>query len=146
MSRVDGTSSSRTEKSGRSITRAKNELESGDLEAFNPSPPNHKIDDKAAQLEEEIQAIKVEAKRVYFVLSFIATAFFLLFVASVGNRAVIAIAIAASLILLIGIAKWLEFPWVVLNLERWHDMFFKACERWIGGKKPPTTEPVPDQE
>lgn len=121
------------------------EPENGDLEAFDPGPPGRKLDDKAAQLEGEIQSVKRDARRVYFVLSFVATAFFLLFVASVGNSAVIAIAIAASLVLMIGIAKWLEFPWVVVNLERWHDMFFKACEGKLTGKKAQTTEPIPNQ-
>lgn len=91
--------------------------------------------------------MKKDARRVYFVLSFIATAFFLLFVASVGSSPAIAIAVAASLILLIGIANWLEFPWVVITLERWHDMFFKFCDGWLNGKtKALTTEPVPGQD
>jgi len=96
-----------------------------DLEKFTAGPPSHRLDDKAAELEEEIQTLKVECKRIYFVLTFIATVFFMLFVASVATTAAISIAIVFSLIFLVGTANWLDFPWVTKNLQQWLNLLLK---------------------
>ena len=54
-----------------------NNLDNGnDLEGFKPSPPAHKIDDKAAMLEDELQDIKLRFNRERFIYIYIA-AFFL---------------------------------------------------------------------
>jgi hypothetical protein len=40
---------------------------------------------------------------------------------SVAPISAASFALIASLILLIGLAKWLEFPWVMAELEGWHN-------------------------
>src|SRR5690606_30982625 len=59
-----------------------------DLDAFAPSPPQHRLDDKAAALEAEIEALKAESKRVYFVLIFVSVVFFLMLFGSVARNPV----------------------------------------------------------
>jgi len=73
---------------------------------------------------------------MYFVLSFIATAFLWLFVSSVANAMTSSIALLLFTIFLIGLAKWLEFPWVAGNLQNLLEHLQK--------KKSPEIEPPQD--
>lgn len=115
-----------------------------DLDAFQPSSGEKRLDDKAAQLEKEIAFIKVEARRIHFVLSFISSLFFLLFVASVASNAAIFVATAGVLIFLIGLGKWLEFPWIVLHLESWHDALLQKFKSEKGNPRL-NEEPLPEK-
>jgi len=119
--------------------------ENRDLQAFEPSPPEHRLDDKAASLEDDVQSLKAEFKRERFVYIFSVIVLFLLFVGSVGNESVFVLAIIAALILLIGLANWLQFPWVVVNLQRWHDLCFLWMQKKVRGEtaEDEDTEPLP---
>lgn len=109
-----------------------------DLDKFSAGPPQRRIDDKAAELEAEIQQIKADSRRIYFVLSFISSSFFLLFVAATAQTTVISFAVIMVLIFLIGLAKWLDFPWVTENLQSQLDRFSRKPKKSI--ETEPSTE------
>ncbi len=52
------------------------------------------------------------------------------------------LSVIASLVLLLGLANWLEFPWIMVHLERWLNLVYRAGERWIAGKKSDEVEPI----
>lgn len=51
--------------------------------------------------------------------------------------------IVVALLLSIGLAKHLDFPWIGMHLEKWHDLFYRAAEKWLLGKKPQESETEP---
>jgi hypothetical protein len=114
-----------------------------DLDAFVPSPPQHRLDDKAASLEDEILGLKAEFRRERFVYAFVIVFLFNCFVGSVGPAGVFALSIVASLIFLIAMGKWLKFPWAMKSLERWHNLCLEFAERKIRGKPPAEEETEP---
>lgn len=116
-----------------------------DLDAFKPSPPEHRLDDKAASLEEEIQELKREFKREKFTYIFAANFFLLLFISSVGNSATLTLSVIVSLMFQIAMAKWLDFPWITRNLERWHELVFQWGSKKVNGEED-NTEPLPHSE
>ncbi|OHV26947.1 hypothetical protein EOS93_06055 [Rhizobium sp. RMa-01] len=122
------------------------ETEKDDLEAFRPAPPARRIDDKAASLEQDIQGLKANFNRERFAYYFVMVLLFNILIASIGNNPAIYICIIGSLLIMIGLAKWLDFPWVSAHLERWHDLFYQACERWLLKSKQPEVEPLPIEE
>lgn len=101
--------------SERSEASSKSEIEILNL----PNPPS-RVDDKAAALEESVEHYRAEFRRERFVYIFIIAVLFDALMLSIAPIGAASFAIVASLILLIGLAKWLEFPWVVTELEGWH--------------------------
>jgi hypothetical protein len=94
-------------------------------------PPDSvtKVDDKAAALEASIESMRAEFRKERFVYCFVIAAIFNLFVSAVASMTAIGISIVASLILLIGLAKWLEFPWIVTHLELWLDRMGRTWDK-----------------
>jgi hypothetical protein len=94
-------------------------------------PPDSvtKVDDKAAALEASIESMRAEFRKERFVYCFVMAVIFNLFVSAVGSTTTIGISIVASLILLIGLAKWLEFPWIVTHLELWLDRLGRTWDK-----------------
>lgn len=129
-------------KSGKST---KTETGSGsDLDNFSAGPPARRIDDKAAELEQEIQSIKANFNRERFTYYFVIALLFNILIASIAPKnSMLYLSIVGCLMLLIALGKWLDFPWISSHLERWHDLFFRFCERWMIGKKPDEVEPLP---
>ncbi|AHD08089.1 ABC transporter permease [Phaeobacter gallaeciensis] len=115
-----------------------------DLEAFKPGPPQHRIDDKAAVLEREIQDLKVGFRRERFLYYFIIQGLILGVVGPHLPGAVFGVLIVFCLLFSIGLAKFLDFPWIVLHLERWEQLLYDGAKKRILG--PPesevTTEPL----
>lgn len=119
----------------------------GDLESFKPSPPAHRIDDKAATLENELQDLKLRFNRERFMYVFIMTVLFVCLVGPHLPSALLAFLITASLIFTISVGKYLDFPWAVVPLERWHDLWYRYCEKKMLGKDDgPKTEPLDDKQ
>lgn len=120
--------------------------DAGDLEGFQPSPPAHRIDDKAATLEDELQDLKLRFGRERFMYIFIITTLTVVLVGpSITNNFILGFFVIAALIFVIAMGKYLDFPWAVLPLERWHDLLYKACERkFLGNGKDTKTEPIDD--
>lgn len=115
----------------------------GDLEGFTPSPPAHRIDDKAATLEDELQDLKLRFSRERFMYVFIMTVLFVCLVGPNLSNGLLAFLITASLIFTISVGKYLDFPWAVVPLERWHDLWYRYCERKMLGKEDSIeTEPL----
>lgn len=114
-----------------------------DLEAFPPAPPNRRIDDKAAVLEQDIQSLKANFNRERFAYYFVMLLLFNIFVASIAPQSAMYVSVVGSLLMLIGLGKWLDFPWISPHLERWHELFYRVCERWLIKNKPPEVEPLP---
>lgn len=114
-----------------------------DLEAFEPAPPNRRLDDKAAILEQENSRLKSSFNRERYIYAFSIGILFNIIIASFGNNATIGISIVGSLLLFLGLASFLDFPWITPHLNRWHDLAFRVCEKWFMGKKVEETEPLP---
>ena len=117
--------------------------ETRDLEGFAPSPPAHRIDEKAATLEDEIQDLKIKFNRERFTYVFILTVFFVLLIGPHLTNGLLAFLITAALIFTISVGKYLDFPWAVVPLERWHDLWYRACEKkLLGAGSKRETEPI----
>jgi len=117
--------------------------EAEDLEGFKPSPPAHRIDDKAATLEDELQDLKLRFNRERFMYVFILTVFFVCLVGPHLTNGLLAFLVTAALIFTISVGKYLDFPWAVLPLERWHDLWYRYCERRLLGQgNEGKTEPI----
>lgn len=100
-----------------------------DLDRFLPSPTSKRLDDKAATLEAELSGLKQSFARERYIYLFVMS---VLFVTTLGpnmSGAMLIFLIAAVLIFLIAMGKYLDFPWIVIPLERWHDLIFNAAER-----------------
>jgi di/tricarboxylate transporter len=91
-----------------------------EIEILNPPTPPTRVDDKAAALEESVEGLRAEFRRERFVYIFIIAALFDALLLSVAPASAAWFMVVASLVLLIGCAKWLEFPWVIAELEGWH--------------------------
>jgi hypothetical protein len=103
-----------------------------------PNSPERKLDDKAAALETELVECKARFNKERFVYIY---AIIVLVDALIGYSAppqVFTLLIVASLIISIGLEKWLEFPWVVENLGRW----LSILEKRISGAKKDEMEPA----
>lgn len=85
-----------------------------------PQRPS-RVDDKAAALEESVEHLKAEFRKERFVYIFIIAALFDTLMLAVAPAMASSFVLVATIILLIGLAKWLEFPWVVTELEGWHN-------------------------
>jgi hypothetical protein len=125
-------------------TNLDNHKNHSDLDQFAPAPAPYRLDDKAAQLEEDIQSLKAGFRKERFVYVFIINTLFLLLVGSLASNLVTGMAVTASLIFLIGMGNYLEFPWMINHLERWHNLWYKWCEKRISGTehKEEDTEPL----
>jgi hypothetical protein len=120
--------------------------ESGnDLEAFEPGPSNRRLDDKAAILEQENARLKSSFNRERYIYAFSIGILFNIIIASFGNHAMIGISLVGSILLFLGLASFLDFPWITPHLNRWHDLAYKVCERWFLGKKADEIEPLPEE-
>jgi hypothetical protein len=130
-------------KSTRHVTPLEAETgnESSDLDVFRPAPPSKRIDDKAATLEAEVTGLKTAFNRERFIYIFVSC---LLAVMALGphlSGILLSILVVAIVIFLLGMGKYLDFPWIVLPLERWHDMIFNAADRRLNGNAPVGIEP-----
>ena len=114
-----------------------------DLDAFQPGPPQHRIDDKAAVLEKEVQSLKSGFNRERFLYFFVIQCLMLSLAGLALPGKVFYFLIVAALLFSIGLAKHLDFPWIGMHLEKWHDLFYKAAEKWMLGKKPKEIETEP---
>ena len=63
-----------------------------------------------------------------FVYLFVIAVLVVAFIGSVAPRSVFGFLIISSLISLIGLANWLEFPWIIEHLSRWEHLFFRRIE------------------
>ena len=115
-----------------------------DLDGFEPGPPRHRLDDKAAVLEKEVQSLKSGFNRERFLYYFVIQCLFLALIGIYAPPKVFGFMIVASLLFSIGLSKFLDFPWIGEHLERWHDACFDACNTHIFRNKPKEikTEPL----
>lgn len=90
------------------------------------------IDDKAAALEDELLERTTRFNNERFVYLFVIVVLVDAFMGSFAPGTVFGFLIISSLILLIGLAKWLEFPWIIEHLSRWEHLFFRLFERKEG--------------
>ena len=79
-----------------------------------------------------MEATKSEFRKERFVYYFIIAVLFNLFISTASNGMTCSISVIASVILLIGLAKWLEFPWVVTHLEVWLERAGRAWDFKFG--------------
>lgn len=113
-----------------------------DLDGFKPSPPASRIDDKAATLENDIQDLKVKFNRERFMYVFIMSVLFVCLIGPHLTNGLLGFLITASLIFTISVGKYLDFPWAVVPLERWHDLWYRYCEKKLIGKEELDKEPL----
>lgn len=104
-----------------------------DLDHFAPATTSKRIDDKAATLEAELTGLKQSFARERFIYIFITSLLFIMALGQSLTGALLGILVAFVLVFLIAMGKYLDFPWIVLPLERWHDMLFNATERRLNG-------------
>lgn len=115
-----------------------------DLDHFLPAPSSKRLDDKAATLEAEITGLKTSFARERFIYIFICS---LLAIMSPGPHlsiGLLSVLIVGVVIFLLGMGKYLDFPWIVLPLERWHDMIFNAANKRLNGSDTISVEPRND--
>lgn len=93
-----------------------------------PSHPGRR-DDKAAALENELLERTARFNKERFVYIFVIVGLIDAFLGSFVPRSVFAFLMVWSLILLIGLANWLDFPWIIEHLTRWEHLFFRRFER-----------------
>ena len=105
-----------------------------DLDNIVPSPPHVRLDDKAATLEQQLVSLKASFNRERVVYCYVINFFILLYLFETAQRSTVFFAVVASLIGQIALGKWLDFPWMSYHLEKWHDLFFRGCRRWVLGK------------
>lgn len=93
------------------------------IEALRPGPPtvNGPV---VAALEEQLEDIKTDRKKERYFWIFVVTALLNVIIASFAPTFAASIMLLFSLVMLIGIAKYLGVPWVVVHLESW---FSKIC-------------------
>jgi hypothetical protein len=115
--------------------------ESSDLDVFRPAPPSKRIDDKAAALEAEITGLKTGFNRERFIYIFISSLLAIMAFGPHLSGALLSILVVGIVIFLLGMGKYLDFPWIVLPLERWHDMLFNAANKRLNGGGPVGIEP-----
>lgn len=113
-----------------------------DLDKFIPSPPQHRVDDKAAALEADLAERKASFSRERFVYIFCLVVLFDILIGQHVPGYVFSFTIVASVLFLIGIGKWLDFPFIHDRLDRWERLLFDAAKAKITGKKPLDTEPM----
>ncbi|HMQ39727.1 MAG TPA: hypothetical protein PKC09_00515, partial [Paracoccus sp. (in: a-proteobacteria)] len=102
------------------------------------------IDDKAAVLEKEVQSLKVGFKRERFLYYFIIQGLVLGLIGPYVPGYVFTAMIVIALLFSIGLAKYLDFPWIVLHLEKWEQLLYEAAQKRLLGKQPeePQNEPI----
>ncbi|MDR6955963.1 hypothetical protein J2X65_005350 [Ancylobacter sp. 3268] len=113
-----------------------------DLDNFTPSISEYRIDDKAAALEADLVERKAQYNKERFCYHFIIVALFNMLMLGGQSSAVATLSLIASLILLIGIGKWLDFPFIHDRLDKWERLFFRAFEKKTTNKIDIDTEPM----
>lgn len=119
------------------MTNTKQETPSkDDLAGFKRSAPQHRLDDKAAVLEKEVQSLKSGFNRERFLYFFVIECLILVLIEpSIESGRVFGLLVVAALLFSIGLGKHLDFPWIGVYLEKWHDLFYETAERALR-KKP----------
>jgi hypothetical protein len=125
------------------MSETKQDEQARDLDNFKPSPPALRLDDKAAALEAELAGRVAQFNKERFCYWFAIVSLFNILVANNLSNTAIFISVASSLIFVIGIGKWLDFPFIHDRLDRWERLAFEACKRWIHkGNLPSSNEPT----
>lgn len=88
-----------------------------------------------------MEQTKSEFKQERFVYVFSIITLFNLLVGAMAPGNVIFVSLVASLIFMLFLGRWLEFPWAHTYLERWHDLAYRWCEKKLTGKAPDKYEP-----
>lgn len=88
------------------------------------------MDEKIHRLEQELLALKTSNSRERYVILFLLNVAVVATVGTFSPGYVFLFLIAATIILQIGLANWLNFPWVIQPLTRW----LKILERWMEKK------------
>lgn len=118
--------------------------DSRDLDVFEPAPPEKRIDDKAATLESEILGLKTSFARERFIYIFIISLLSVVCLGQTLSTSIFCVLVVGVVIFLLGMGKYLDFPWIVLPLERWHNLIYRACEkRLISKPEEDDVEPPP---
>ena len=135
MSQVPGVSPSQTPISTPSILIAPRNLEPPAPDGSILSIPEKttKVDDKAAALENELSARSSRFNKERFAYYFAIITLVDALVGSFVPTSVFLFLIVASIILLIGLANWLEFPWVITHLVRWLNLLERKVTDKAGG-------------
>lgn len=115
-----------------------------DLDHFLPAPSSKRLDDKAAALEAEISGLKTSFARERFIYIFISSLLGIMALGPNLTGPLLAVLVVGIVIFLLGMGKYLDFPWIVLPLERWHDMIFNAANKKLNGSTAMDVEPRND--
>lgn len=109
---------------------------------FEPETPPTKADDAISALQDIIESHKAESRKERFVCIFVMIILFDGFVGQLASTSVFVFFIVASLILSIALARWLEFPWIVTDLEVWLARVGRWLDNRFGKNEPDKTEPM----
>jgi uncharacterized membrane protein YhaH (DUF805 family) len=112
-----------------------------DLDVFRPAPPSKRIDDKAATLEAEVTGLKTAFNRERFIYIFVSSLLTIMAIGPYLSGALLSILVVGVVIFVLGMGKYLDFPWIVLPLERWHDVLLKSADKWLNGQPAIGIEP-----
>lgn len=118
---------------------------STDLDGFKPNQIDSKLDDKAAQLENEIVTIKSNFNRERVTYHFVIGLLVNLLIFSLSNDSSVKyLSVVGSIIVLYATAKWLDHPWMGNILGDWHNLIYEACRRKLLGERKDEAEPLPN--
>lgn len=106
-----------------------------EVEILLPPELPTRLDDKAAALEDASESFKAEFRKERFVHIFVILCLFDGLMAAVANTTTFSFFLVASLILAIALAKWLEFPWIVTDLDRWLKRLGDLWDKRFGSNK-----------
>lgn len=121
-------------------------VSNSDLDHFKPAAPSKRLDDKAAALEAEIIGLKQAFGRERYIYIFIACLLFVMAIGPYLPASLLTVLIIALLVFLIAMGKYLDFPWIVLPLERWHDLALRWVDRRVNGRNSGTEPPQTDED
>jgi hypothetical protein len=99
------------------------------------------MDDAYFELQLKNEQRSVEIRKERFVYIFVMLCLFDGLILAIAPKSVCIFFIISSLILAIALAKWLEFPWIVTNLEVWLTRLGRMWDQKFGGGPGDEIEP-----
>lgn len=124
---------SRTETSLQNLSNGNDSSATGQPPALTvPSAPR-KLDEAYYELQNRLEGKDAEFKKERFVYIFAILVLFDGLMLEKASGVTSFFFLVSTLVFAIAAAKWLEFPWIVTDLEVWHNRIGKWWDKKYGG-------------